>query len=99
MRNCVSCGRSIAWDANVCPYCGRDYRFQAMAPQQAQVSEGMKILLYIISFLIPLVGFIVGAVYYTKPEREYRELGKMCIILGVVGVLLGMLCWIPFYIL
>jgi len=99
MRNCVSCGRSIAWDANVCPYCGHDYRFQGMAPQQAQVSEGMKILLYIVSFLIPLAGFIIGAVYYTKPEHEFRELGKMCIILALVAVLLGALCWIPMFIL
>ena len=28
-RQCTSCGRNIAWDANVCPYCGRDYRQQA----------------------------------------------------------------------
>ena len=31
-RSCVGCGRAIAWDANVCPYCGHDYR-QVMAGQ------------------------------------------------------------------
>lgn len=30
-RKCVACGRDIQWDANVCPYCGKDYR-QTMAP-------------------------------------------------------------------
>lgn len=25
MRYCVNCGRSIPFDANVCPYCGHDY--------------------------------------------------------------------------
>ncbi len=25
-RSCVSCGRTIDWNANVCPYCGHDYR-------------------------------------------------------------------------
>jgi hypothetical protein len=29
-RKCVACGRDIQWDANVCPYCGHDYR-QTMA--------------------------------------------------------------------
>jgi hypothetical protein len=32
-RSCVSCGRTIAWDVNVCPYCGHDYRPQMMGPQ------------------------------------------------------------------
>lgn len=31
-RNCVSCGRSIAWDANVCPYCGHDFRAAMAGP-------------------------------------------------------------------
>lgn len=26
---CVQCGKSITQDANVCPYCGKDYRAQA----------------------------------------------------------------------
>lgn len=33
VRNCVGCGRPIPWDANVCPYCGHDYR-QAMMGQR-----------------------------------------------------------------
>jgi len=32
-RSCVSCGRNIAWDANVCPYCGHDYRAAMAGPQ------------------------------------------------------------------
>jgi len=31
-RNCVSCGRSIAFDANVCQYCGYDYRILMAGP-------------------------------------------------------------------
>jgi len=32
-RQCVACGRTMMWDANVCPYCGKDYRQQAYGPQ------------------------------------------------------------------
>jgi predicted nucleic acid-binding Zn ribbon protein len=92
-RNCVGCGRAIAWDANVCPYCGHDFRVQ-MAPQMAQpqISDGMKILFYILSFLIFIVGIIIGVIYYTKPDPESKHVGKMCIILAVVGALISVLC-------
>lgn len=46
----------------------------------------MRILLYIVSFLIPIAGFIIGAIYYTKPEQEYKHVGKICIVLGLVAM-------------
>jgi hypothetical protein len=84
----------MSWDANVCPYCGHDYRVQVAAIPSAQMSGGMKIFLYILSFLIPLAGFIIGAIYYTKPEPEYKHVGKMCIILGLLAILLSAVCWV-----
>ena len=79
----------------MCPYCGHDFRM-VMAPQMAQpqISEGMKILFYILSFLIFIVGIIIGVIYYTKPDPESKHVGKMCIILAVVGVLVGVVCGI-----
>ena len=94
-RNCVSCGRSIAWDANVCPYCGHDYRTQAYAaaPRGEVISSGMKLLLYIVSFFAPLAGFIIGAIYYTKPEPELKHVGKMCILIALLPIIIGIVCW------
>jgi hypothetical protein len=89
-RNCTSCGRSIPWGALVCPYCGKDYRALAFPPEQKElVSTGMRVLLYIVSFLIPIAGFIIGAIYYTKPEQEYKHVGKICIVLGLVAFLVS----------
>jgi len=89
-RKCVSCGRPISWDVNVCPYCGKDYRVQPMAQQeQPQVSSGMKILLYIVSLLVPLVGFIIGAIYYSKGNKEYKDMGAICIVLGVFSFIIA----------
>ena len=85
----------IGWDVNVCPYCGKDYRVQNLAPvAQDKVGTGMKIFLYLLSFFIPIVGFIIGAIYYTKPDPDYKHVGKMCIILGIVSILLVVVCWI-----
>jgi hypothetical protein len=98
-RNCVSCGRSISWDANVCPYCGHDYRMQMMAPMQGpQISDGMKILLYIVSFLFSIVGIIIGVYYLTKSEQEYKDVGKICLVLALVGIVVGVLCSLALYV-
>lgn len=87
-RHCVSCGRSIQSDANVCPYCGHDYRAQWMRPQAVeQIGSGMKILFYILSLIVPIAGFIIGIVYYSKGDPESKHVGKICIILAVVGIL------------
>jgi uncharacterized membrane protein YvbJ len=101
-RSCVACGRAIAWDVNVCPYCGHDFRPQMTGMQQPMygqpmqqqeaVSGGMKILLYILSFLFWPIGIIIGAIYYGKPET--KEVGKMCIILAILGVVIWVVCWV-----
>jgi len=84
-RYCVSCGRAISWDSNVCPYCGHDYRVQMMAPQP-QISEGMKIVFYVLSFLIWIAGLIIGLIYYTKGDPESKHVGKMSLIFMVLGI-------------
>jgi len=61
-------------------------------PQQEAVSGGMKILLYLLSFLFWPIGIIIGAIYYGKPET--KEVGKMCIILAILGVVIWVVCWI-----
>jgi len=40
-RSCVACGRAIAWDVNVCPYCGHDYRPQMAGMQQPMYGQQM----------------------------------------------------------
>lgn len=91
-RHCVSCGRSIAWDANVCPYCGHDYRFQAYAgseyPQAEPISGGLKAVFYILSLLIWIAGLVIGLIYITKPDPESKHVGKMCLILMAVSLVL-----------
>jgi predicted RNA-binding Zn-ribbon protein involved in translation (DUF1610 family) len=84
-RQCVSCGRSIPWTANVCPYCGHDYRVPVYGyPQQETLSTGMRALFYIISILIPIAGIILGIIYYVKPDPDLKRVGRNCIIIAVV---------------
>ena len=93
-RNCIACGRPIAWDANVCPYCGHDFRVQMAGPMpRNEVSSGVKILVYLLSFFIPIVGFIIGVIFYTRPEPEQKHVGKMCFILALLSIFLVAFCW------
>lgn len=52
------------------------------------MSEGVKIVIYILSLLIWIVGVVVGVVYYTKPDPESKEFGRMCLILAVLGIVI-----------
>ena len=44
---------------------------------------------FVVSFLIPLVGFILGAILLGKDCDEEKSAGKTCIILGIVSILVN----------
>ncbi|MEW5748665.1 MAG: zinc ribbon domain-containing protein [Candidatus Thermoplasmatota archaeon] len=93
-RNCVSCGRSISWDANVCPYCGHDYRVvMAGAPPQKKESAmpvigGILILIVGIAYLGigGLIAAAGGSVLWM--DMEGSEFAVAC---GAIVLLLGVL--------
>lgn len=40
--------------------------------------------MYIVSFLVPIGGIILGIIYYAKPDPEMKRVGKNCIIIAVL---------------
>ena len=69
----------------------------AAAPASEPVSGGMKILLYLLSFFIPIVGFIMGFIYYTKTNPQEKAIGKTCIILAIVSIVLTCVCYFAYF--
>jgi predicted RNA-binding Zn-ribbon protein involved in translation (DUF1610 family) len=72
-RHCVSCGRAIAWDAGLCPYCGQDYRHQQTRGQSVPLttppkgtSVGKIVAGIVIAFVIILV--ILMVLSYVVPQ-------------------------------
>ena len=57
--------------------------------KEKQIDDTTVILLYILSFFIPLAGFIVGAIYASKEEEHYKHVGKNCLIFSVINIVLG----------
>lgn len=49
---------------------------------------------YVISFLIPLVGFILGAILLSKEYDEEKSVGKTCIILGIISVVISVIVYL-----
>ena len=57
--------------------------------KEKQIDDTTVILLYILSFFIPLAGFIVGAIYASKEEEHYKHVGKNCLIFSVMNIVFG----------
>jgi hypothetical protein len=75
-RNCVSCGRAIGFDANVCPYCGHDYRMPAYAmaalpPQKSAMPVAGGVLILIAGIL----AIVMGAYYFALSPGEIEGSG------------------------
>ena len=56
---------------------------------EKEIDDTTVLLLYILSFFIPLAGFIVGAIYASKDEKHYKHVGKNCLIFSVINIVLG----------
>ena len=62
-------------------------------PQWEPVSGGIKILLYLICFFLGIpIGTIIGVIFYINDNPYKKQVGKTCIILSVVGLVLVLLC-------
>ncbi len=56
------------------------------------IGAGMSLLIYIASFLIPIVGIVVFFLFRTRPADSDKRVARVALILGVVSILLGCLC-------
>jgi hypothetical protein len=61
--------------------------------QDPPVDEGFKILMYVVSFLFPIAGVVVGIIYNSKPELHHKEFGKNCLMIAIGTVVLGCFCY------
>ncbi len=67
-------------------YTSTPYNENHQASYNQQMDSGLAVLLYIISFLLPLAGFIIGAIYVSKDEEHFRHVGRTCLKLGLLSV-------------
>jgi hypothetical protein len=53
------------------------------------MEDSSKFLFYILSFLIPIAGIIIGIIYNGKPEPWHKEFGKKCLELALTAIVLS----------
>ena len=101
---CPKCDGMNPFQYKVCQYCGlpldkEKYYRGDWDPEEEEEKEDVDGagsgygFHYVISFIIPLVGFIVGAILLGKDSPEQRSVGKICIILGLVSIVVAYLLW------
>ncbi len=92
-RNCVSCGRSISWDANVCQYCGHDYRQMVAQAAPSREHESYPLVGGILILLGSLVylglGGLVAGGSAVASVGEGVACGMIGLVLGVISLLGG----------
>ncbi|MGD9962739.1 MAG: DUF2116 family Zn-ribbon domain-containing protein [Thermoplasmata archaeon] len=96
-RMCVQCGKSIPMDANVCQYCGKDYRVQPAPAKKQTVMPLIGGILVLISALYLIYGgvataFLSGAVGDFMPvdvglDSLVLVCGLFILVLGLIGLL------------
>jgi hypothetical protein len=57
------------------------------------LSKGQRSLLYILSFIIPVVGIILGIVWMNDQDLDKKAIGKTCLTVGIVSIVLSCICW------
>jgi DNA-directed RNA polymerase subunit RPC12/RpoP len=90
-RNCVSCGRSISWDANVCPYCGHDFRTTMAGVPQQKKESAMPLVGGILIILASLGYFGVGGIIAGGSAFWVDVGGGAGVLCGVVLIILGII--------
>ena len=98
---CPKCDGVNQFENEKCCYCGhtfdkskyykKEYYLQDETETAAdeETDKRSYTFQYVISFLIPLVGFILGAILLSKDDEEEKSAGKTVIILGVISIVIG----------
>jgi len=97
---CSKCGDNNQISAMVCTNCGNSLSDAKIIKSDIEIyvsnydyskNSSISLFTYIISFLIPLIGFIIGAIFLTQDDYEKNDAGKVCIVLGVISILLNII--------
>ena len=59
-----------------------------------KVDRRERILLYCVSFFIPIIGLAISYHYYYKKDQEFKRLGSVCATCCCLGILFYTFGWI-----
>lgn len=103
---CTKCDMESDFSNDICPFCnspfekGKYYTLDFYEDDDAEttINDGKEysesyVFQYVISLLIPLVGFITGAIMMSSDNEYKSSAGKTCVVLGIVSVIFSTIIW------
>ena len=85
MRECPNCGRKISCDNTTCPWCHTELPADWHRDWKDNKKYGIAAL--VLSFLITIVGFVLGGLAMSRNTGYNRTLGKVAIAVSCVNLL------------
>ena len=61
---------------------------------EKKIDSTTTVTLYSLSLLIPLCGCIVGAIFVTNEHEHYKHVGKYCLILSLLNLVISIILYI-----
>jgi hypothetical protein len=55
-------------------------------------------LFYVLSFIVPIAGIILGVIYLTKDDAECKTFGRNCMIAALLFFLTCCVCYILYFV-
>lgn len=90
-RICVGCGRTLSWDANVCQYCGHDFRERSADSSRDHLVIGGALTLLAGILSIALTTIMLGNMdRIDSSQWSLAALVYCCAIVGILGGLLAL---------
>jgi hypothetical protein len=80
IRHCVSCGRAVAWDVNVCQYCGHDFR----APKK-EVPKDQLVAGGVLTILAGILSIVLITIIVSSENELTTQATAMALLLYVFG--------------
>jgi hypothetical protein len=87
---CPFCNQEIDPTAFFCPLCGKNVRAKPLS-----TSIGARILVYLLSVLVPPFGLGLTFRYLRSPDSKAKKIGRISMILTITALIV--ICWLTFY--
>ena len=49
----------------------------------------LKLVLYLISFLVPFVGIVIGIIFMSRGDPESKSVGRACMIISIAVIVIS----------
>lgn len=85
MIKCKECGKEMSDRANMCPHCG--CQFEIINSYYQNENYGMAIAALISSFIIPIVGLILGIIALNETQGENNSSRTMAIAAIIISAI------------